>query len=117
MSFVYSTADTLGEIPSHSLYTCQSAGVKLKTFVPYLLCTLFCECLIKKAYPPWSPVTRTAVDALNEKTAIITCQPSLQAMGELSIRLARSPCSSCSTMNEPLQLGSSNVLYLQFMSL
>lgn len=40
MSFVYSTADTLGEIPSHSIYTCQSAGVKLKTSLFLISCVL-----------------------------------------------------------------------------
>lgn len=100
MSFVYSTADTF-ERNSLPLYLhwlkCWS---KTQGFsVPYLLCTLFSECLIKGLPTLVTSVMRTAADALNEKKAIITCQPSLQAMGELSIRLARRYCSSCSTMS------------------
>lgn len=82
MSFVYSTADTR-ERNSLSLYLhlvkCWS---KTQDFsVPYLLCTLFCECLIKGLPTLVTSVTRTAADALNEKKAIITCQPSLPSYG------------------------------------
>lgn len=111
MSFVYSTADTLqrNSLPLYlHLLKCWSKTQDF--FVPYLLCALFCGCLIKDLPTLVTSVTGTAVDALSEKKAIISCQPRLQAMGELSIiRFARSCCSSCSTVNEPLQLDSNNV--------
>lgn len=97
MSFVYSTEDTFerNSLPL-SLHWLKCWSKTQDFSIPYLLCTFFCECLIKGLPTLVTSVTRTAADAVNEKKAIITCQPSLQAVGEVNNRRC---CSFCSTVS------------------